>query len=222
MKKSTPDRLLEALQVIEGLRRSLQDIGRYTIMYGEEKGQKALWNYTGPHLYRRLTYAREQVEVALLAIAPEREGELITLLDDDERLQVWSGPTAVPPALVGDAEQLLSCMARHLDRFDLDLRDRTAVEEAMGGCANELAADAAAQEKNKPGSGQALLTSFCATLHHWLDSSAHRAELSANLSAQTGYEWSAPDDRERILLAAVRALCDKLSGATSGASTTIT
>ena len=222
MKKSTPERLLEALQVIEGLRRSLQDIGRYTMIHGEEKGQKALWDYIGPHLYRRLTHAREQVEATLLAVAPERAEELIALFDDDEKLQVWSGPIATPLALPGDAALLVSCMARHLDRFDLDLGDRTAVEEAMGGCANELAADAAAQDQNQPGSGQALLGSWCATLRQWLDNGAHRAVLSANLSAQTGYEWSWPDDREKILLAALRALCGRLSKSASGVSAGVT
>jgi hypothetical protein len=216
MKKSIPERLLEALQIIEGLRRSLQDIGRYTIIHGEEKGQRVLWAYTGPHLYRRLTHAREQVEAALLAVAPEREEELIALLDDDERLQVWSGPTIAPPVLSRDAADLVSCMARHIDTFDRDLRDRAAVQEAMGGCANELAADAAAQDQNKPGSGQALLTSWCATLRHWLDNGALRADLSANLSAQTGYEWSAPDDREKILLAALRDLHGRLSSTLLG------
>lgn len=211
MTKSTPERLLEALQVIEGLRRSLQDIGRYTMIHGEEKGQKALWDYTGPHLYRRLTHAREQVEATLLAVAPEREEELVALFDDDEKLQVWSGPTATPPALPGDAALLVSCMARHLDRFDLDLGNRTAAEEAMGGCANELTAEAEAQDRNKPGSGQALLGSWCETLRHWLEGGAHRIALSANLSAQTAYEWSAPNDREEILLAALRDLHDRLS-----------
>lgn len=211
MEKSIPDRLLEALQVIEGLRRSLQDIGRYTLIHGEEKGQRVLWAYTGPHLYRRLTHAREQVETALLAVAPEREEELIALLDDDETLQVWSGPTIAPPDLPRDAGELVSCIARHIDTFDLDLRDRSAVEQAMGECANELAADAAAQDQNNPGSGQALLDSWCATLRHWLENGALRADLSANLSAQTGYEWTAPDDREKILLAALQDLHGRLS-----------
>ena len=83
MKKSTPERLLEALQVIEGLRRSLQDIGRYTMIHGEEKGQKALWDYIGPHLYRRLTHAREQVDglsVAHIVMKCIWGGGLVTVL----------------------------------------------------------------------------------------------------------------------------------------------
>ena len=215
MNESTSERLIQALQIIEGLRRSLQDIGRYTMIHGKEKGQEALWAYTGPHLYRRLTHARQQVEATLLAVAPEREEELIARLDDDEKLEVWRGPTAIPPALPCEADLLVASMARHIDTFDLDLRDRTAVEDAMDGCANELAADAAAQDQNNPKSGQALLASWCTTLRQWLDSGAHRADLSANLSALTGYEWSRADDREKILLAALRALYDRLSSALS-------
>lgn len=211
MKNPIPERLVEALQIIEGLRRSLENIGRYTTLHGEEKGQKVLWAYIGPHVYRRLTHAQEQVEDTLLAVAPEREVDLAALLDDDEKLQVWSGPATALPSLPRDADLLVSCMARHIDTFDLDLSDRTAIEKAIGGCANELAADAAAQDQNKPGSGQALLSSWRASLRDWLDNGAHRADLSANLSAQTGYDWSAPDDRETILLAALRDLYDRLS-----------
>ncbi|HEY0738687.1 MAG TPA: hypothetical protein VGD69_27460 [Herpetosiphonaceae bacterium] len=86
------DDLLEVWKVLEVLTVSLDRIGEYWRIRGEEAAKQALHEFIGPQLFEKIADARGRMVTILEAHDPQIMEHLEQLAEDEAQLGYWDGP----------------------------------------------------------------------------------------------------------------------------------
>lgn len=86
------DNLLAVWKVLEVLTVSLDRIGEYWRIHGEEAAKQALHEFVGPDLFEKIADARTRMVAMLEAHDPQIRDHLEQLDQDEAQLGYWDGP----------------------------------------------------------------------------------------------------------------------------------
>ncbi|HEY0606321.1 MAG TPA: hypothetical protein VGD58_25585 [Herpetosiphonaceae bacterium] len=84
--------LLEVWKVLEVLTVSLDRMGEYWRIHGEEAAKQALHEFVGPDLFEKIADARTRMVVMLQAHDPQIREHMEQLAEDEAQLGYWDGP----------------------------------------------------------------------------------------------------------------------------------
>ena len=86
------NRLIEIWKVLEILTVSLDRMGEFWRVYGEDAAKEALHQYMGPAMFRNIAQARDLILTIIETYDPSMLDQLEEMANNETAMAYWGGP----------------------------------------------------------------------------------------------------------------------------------